>query len=248
MYLEHLVPKWISVISAPNCFINRVLNPHMVSFGLLANLDYLSKRGVFEGVDCVVDIGANIGQFAFMIQAILPKIQVFSFEPDSESFAKLEDNFEKYKIKGKCFSLALSNQVGEEMLNVYESSANNSLLPRVGESPSAVKTVNCNTLDLVSKSFGQVNSAFLKIDVQGAELLVLGGSKEFLGKCKFVQVEVSLSTAYTGNALIEDVIATMRSSGFVCWEILDVLRKKAPEDLGILEMDLLFRRLDDITF
>lgn len=40
----------------------------------------------------------------------------------------------------------------------------------------------------------------------------------------------------------------MRSSGFVCWEMLDVLRKKVAEDLGILEMDLLFRRLDDLTF
>ena len=45
-----------------------------MSFGFLANLAYLNKRGVFEGVDCVVDIGANIGQFAFMIQTALPSL------------------------------------------------------------------------------------------------------------------------------------------------------------------------------
>ena len=74
MYLEHLVPKWVSIISTPSCFVKRVLSPHIVSFGFLANLAYLNKRGVFEGVDCVVDIGANIGQFAFMIQTALPSL------------------------------------------------------------------------------------------------------------------------------------------------------------------------------
>ena len=56
--------------------------------------------------------------------------------------------------------------------------------------------------------------------------MVLSGSKKFLEKCRFVQVEVSLNTAYTENALIEDVIVAMHVAGFDCWEILDVPRKK----------------------
>jgi FkbM family methyltransferase len=242
MYLEHLVPNAFAIFSSPRCFIKRLLNPQLVSFGLMANLDFLKKRRVFDEVDAIVDIGANIGQFAYMIHSVLPDKPVFSFEPDSDCFSNLQDTFATHKISGRCFQFALSNKEERAELNIYESPANNSMLARNGEIPKVVKTIECRTLDGLKVEFESYQSFFLKIDVQGAELLVLEGAKEFLSNCKFVQLEVSLTTSYAGNAKIEDVLQAMRLAGFTCWEIVDVLRNKKPNELGIVEMDLLFRK------
>lgn len=242
MYLEHLVPNALAIFSAPRCFLRRLINPRLVSFGLMANLNFLKKRGVFDEVDAVIDIGANIGQFAFMIHSVLPDKPVFSFEPDSDCFSILQDTFSIHKIPGRCYPFALSNKEEQVKLNIYESPANNSMLARNGEMPKVVKSVDCRTLDGFRAEFEPHQSFFLKIDVQGAELLVLEGAKQFLSNCKFVQLEVSLTTSYAGNAKIEDVLQAMSLAGFICWEIVDVLRNKQPNELGIIEMDLLFRK------
>ena len=177
-----------------------------------------------------------------MIHTVLPNTPIYSFEPDPNCFALLGKTFSKHRIPGRCFPLALSNIQGSGVLNVYESSANNSFLTRDGEEPTDRESVNCETLDEISKNFGPINSVFLKIDVQGAELAVLEGAKRFLPFCKLVLVEVSLTGSYAGNALIEDVFAALRAEGFVCREIIDILRDRTGGKLGILEMDLLFYR------
>lgn len=243
MYLEHLVPKFITVFSSPKCFFKRLLHRDLVSFGLMANLNFLAKKGVFDGVDGVVDVGANIGQFAYMIHTALPHLAIYSYEPDPACFNRLQDTFSEHKIKGKTFAKALADSKGSINLNIYESSANNSILSRHNERVLSVQKVECSTLDLQYDELSSLKSIFLKIDVQGAELAVLSGAVELLKRCKFVQLEVSLVNAYNGNAHIADIMAVMRSAGFGCWEILDVLRKKKSNGLGILEMDLLFAKI-----
>ncbi len=242
MYLEHLVPFGFAALGAPSSFIRRLLYPRLVSFGLLANLSYLGRQGVFRKIDAIVDVGANIGQFAFMIHSVVPDINVYSFEPDPKCFSLLEKTFSKHQIPGRCFPMALSREQGSSVLNVYESSANNSFLQREGETPTDSTSVRCETLDAVSREFGAIKSVFLKIDVQGAELAVLAGAKRFLPLCQLVLVEVSLTSSYTGNAKIEEVFAALRAEGFVCREIVDIYRGRNADKWGILEMDLLFHR------
>jgi FkbM family methyltransferase len=242
MYLEHLVPNAFAILAAPRCFLKRLLNPRYVSFGLMANLNYLKKRGIFENIDAVIDVGANIGQFAYMMHTVIPNKPIFSFEPDDECFKTLQETHKKHHIVGKTFSFGLSDKCQKLDFNIYETSVNNSILVRKEETPKLVKTIEVKTLDEVSTEFTGYQSFFLKIDVQGAEMLVLDGAKRFLSSCKFVLLEVSLNEAYSASARIEDIIGKMRTEGFVCWEIVDVLRNKKPNELGILEMDLLFRK------
>lgn len=242
MYLEHLVPTGLAALFSPACFIRRLIHPDLISFGLFANLHALSRRGVFKEVDAIIDVGANIGQFAYMAHCALPDLPIFSFEPDPACFAHLQKTFLSHHIQGRCFPLAISDQAGQVQLNIYESTANNSLLHRQQENAVAVKNVTCATLDSLQEELFALNAPLLKIDVQGAELLALRGAKEFLKRCKFVLLEVALEASYDGNAHIAEVMVAMQSAGFTCWEIVDVLRKKKPDELGIAEMDLLFIR------
>lgn len=245
MFLDNLLPSFVGAIAAPQCFIKRLQHPSMVSFGLLANLAKMKSRGTISKIDSIWDVGANYGQFAFMAHNVWPDLPIYSFEPDSISYENLELNFNKFSIKGKSFCFALSDTVESKRLLRYSDNVNNSLLENDTYADSSIDsmTVACTTLDVISKLAPEVNSAFLKLDVQGFELVVLRGAEAFLDKCLFVLIEVSFSPTYSGGAHAGEIILAMRDYGFECIEILDLLRDKKSLH-KIIEADLLFKKIN----
>ncbi len=243
MFLDNLLPSFMAVAAAPLCFIKRIQHPDMVSFGLLANLTKMRTRGIIAGIDSVWDVGANLGQFAFMASNVWPDLPVYSFEPDPDSYEKLQDNFNKFSINGKTFSYALGDKVESKQLIRYANNVNNSLLKNNSFQGSEVESlsVKCTTLDVISKTVPDVGAAFLKLDVQGFELMVLAGARKFLEKSLYVQIEVSFSPTYSGGAHAGEIILAMREYGFECIEILDLLRDKNGSH-KIIEADFLFKR------
>jgi FkbM family methyltransferase len=242
MYLERLVSQKLAILAAPLCFMKRLIHPDLVSFGLMANLSLLARHGLFREIDGIIDVGANVGQYAYMVHSILPNVPVYSFEPDPECFCNLERTFAKFIIPGKCFQLALSDHVGLSTFNVYENRANNSILARNDFQAAGGRTVSvsCSTLDQLELEFAVFRKPMLKLDVQGFELTVLRGSKNLLKRCKYVQLEVSFRHAYQGNTHVADLFAVMRENGFRCLDILDTLRLPEAEGWGLREADLLF--------
>jgi len=153
-----------------------------VSFGLLANLAKMSSRGTIAGIDSIWDVGANHGQFAFMAHNVWPNLPVYSFEPDPDSYEKLQNNFKKFSIIGQTFCYALSDKVESKQLLRYADNVNNSLLKNDSYEDGITEslTVECTTLNAISRVASEVTSAFLKLDVQGFELAVLAGADSFL--------------------------------------------------------------------
>lgn len=245
MFLDNLLPSFVGAIAAPKCFITRLQHPEMVSFGLLANLAKMRARGTISKIDSIWDIGANYGQFAFMVHSVWPELPIYSFEPDPISYEKLEHSFNKFSIDGKSFCFALSDKVESKELLRYADNVNNSLLENDTYADSSIDsmTVECTTLDVVSKTTPEVSSAFLKLDVQGFELVVLRGAEAFLERCLFVLIEVSFSPTYSGGAHAGEIILAMRDYGFECIEILDLLRDKKGSH-KIIEADLLFKKIN----
>jgi FkbM family methyltransferase len=242
MYIEHLVSPYLAVIAAPRLFLKRLLHRDLVSFGLLANLDNMKRRGLFRDVDGIIDIGANTGQFAYMAHTVLPELPIFSFEPDPECFELLTRNFRRFGIPGRCFPFALADYQGEKPFFRYGNRENNSFLVRNDQDmvDTAPIIVDCKTLDAVSAEFDGLQAPFLKIDVQGFEKAVLQGADRFLARCKYVQIEVSFCHSYRDNSHAADILALLRDHGFSCIEILDLLRGKKSDGAMIREADLLF--------
>ena len=240
MFLDNILPSYLGALGSPKCFLKRLQHPELVSFGLLASLSAMRDRNVIANIDSIWDVGANQGQFAFMANTVWPTVPIYSFEPDPDSFEKLSANFKKFNILGKPYLSALSDKKEVKKLMRYGANVNNSFLVRNEETVSSVD-VACTTLDLMGDSMPSMRTAYLKLDVQGFELAVLAGAKEFLKKCKYVQVEVSFSPAYAGGATSYEVMSAMNSCDFECIEILDLLRNKTSAN-EIIEADLLFRR------
>ena len=244
MLLDNLLPPFVGLFAAPSSFIQRLKYPNLVSFGLLASLKKMRSKKIIVGIDSIWDIGANQGQFAYMANATWPGIPIYSFEPDPDTYKNLNLNFKLFNIPGETFCCALSDRVETKDLLRYKNGVNNSLLQRESDVETFLEhvIVECKTLDNISRSY-LVKSAFLKLDVQGFELVVLSGAVEFLNKCRYVQIEVSFSPTYTGAAHAGEIILAMRDYGFECIEILDLLRQKSGHH-KIIEADLLFQRLD----
>lgn len=243
MFLDNLLPGFMGALGSPACFLKRLKYPDMVSFGLLANLTKMRSRNIIFGIDSIWDVGANQGQFAFMANAVWPELPIYSFEPDPKSYKNLEYNFNKFSIPGETFCCALGDKVESKLLMRYADDVNNSLLQCNHGRDSVLEqiAVECTSLDVIARTVREVHSAFLKLDVQGFELVVLEGARNFLKKCRFVQVEVSFSPAYSDGAHVGEIILAMRKHGFECIEILDLLRDKGKGN-RIVEADLLFRR------
>jgi FkbM family methyltransferase len=247
MFLDNLLPQFFGVIGSPICFIKRILYPEMVSFGLLANLAKMKSKGVIRDIDSIWDIGANRGQFAFMANSIWPNLPIYSFEPEKTSYECLVKNFKKYSFIGKTYNCAISNDTQSKQFYRFQNDVNNSLLENSSYKEGFIDSelVSCNTLDSIFSDVKDVNSAFLKLDVQGFELSVLAGATNFLEKCLYVLVEVSFSPTYAGGAHAGEVITVMRENGFQCINILDVLRDPAAPN-KIMEADLLFENISQV--
>jgi FkbM family methyltransferase len=161
----------------------------------------------------VLDIGANIGFLTLNFAKRCPEGYVFSFEPDTENFAALENNilqndFENIRI----FKNALGAKSESALL--YKLYANNPGANRIlSEKPSPpyqVENVEVLVLDDVFEQIALPRVDVMKIDVEGFEVFVLTGSRKIIEKWKpvlFVELsEINLhQNGYSALSLIEFV-------------------------------------------
>ena len=142
---------------------------------------------------------------------------------------------------------ALANERGELPMDILRWDYSSSLLP-VDRSQSAVTekidlsvretiTVSVTTLDDLCDATGIQNADLLKLDVQGAELMVLRGADQILGHTRFVLTEVSFRPYYIGGASFEQILAHMRARGFRLLSLSEGFRDATGE---LVEGDALF--------
>ena len=178
--------------------------------------------------ETVIDVGANIGQFATTLNRYGFIGKIYSVEPSSEAYNKLLVNSRKstnWHILPRC---ALGKTEGFATLNISKNSYSSSLLQILPKHTSAApdsqfikeEKVNMQTLDAMFKDSDFLRrSCFLKIDVQGFEGEVLAGGIELMKKIGGVKIELSLSKLYEGQSSFEQLIGLIEDYGFMIWNI-----------------------------
>lgn len=201
------------------------------------------------GVDLVLDVGANQGQFASVIRRGGYDEKILSFEPLSEAHDKLlEKSSEdiKWDIYSRC---ALGDQNGEVEINIAGNMLSSSILPMLEShrraAPESVyqgkEVVPLKMVDTVAGPYiKRARAPFLKIDTQGFEWQVLDGALATLPKIQGVLVELSLVPLYEGQHLWLELIERLETSGFVLWAFEPVFRD--PFDGRTLQVDGTFFR------
>jgi FkbM family methyltransferase len=200
------------------------------------------------GLDTVVDIGANRGQFALCIRRLYPLAHIFSFEPLAKPARTYMRNFGS-DLRAHFFNKAIAPTAGSSSMHVSRWDVSSSLLPFAQAQhdnfpfteESAQESVSTSRLSECLDATSIAGCALLKLDVQGFELSALEGCSELLSRFSYVYVETSFVELYVGQALATDVLRYLLDRGFrlMCVANLSYGRAERP-----IQADFLFRTSD----
>jgi len=160
-------------------------------------------------VNCVFDVGANIGQTSLTVLARFPNTKVYSFEPHPDTFRRLAEGLKDQHAQ--VFNIALSDKSGEAELFTYDTDMINSLTPTSAFAVRFRKTgksipIITSTIDEFCSSCGVRTIDVLKVDTEGCDLKVLKGAAGKLGsqEIRFIYTEfndILERSGRTGGAL-----------------------------------------------
>ena len=172
----------------------------------------------------IFDVGANVGQFLIGVKNILPNAAVHSFEPDPKTFEYLTKNSARLK-NVTINNLALSEKDG--FLEFYQSKVSSEwsslVKPYTGDF-NLIK-VDSKKLDDYIASKSVVIIDLLKIDVEGAEMLVLKGGEKTLKISKFILVEASIDRS-EDNMKSSDILKFLFDKGFEIDSVGRIFRER----------------------
>lgn len=201
------------------------------------------------GVDLVLDVGANVGQFGAEIRSMGFGGRIVSFEPLSAAHARLAHaarNDPLWSVHPRC---AIGDYDGTVEINIAGNSVSSSILPMTEAHSSAAagsqyvgrEAAPMFRLDSVAAPYLQAHAgAFLKIDTQGFESQVLAGAAATLPRLKGILCELSLVPLYEGQQLWMEVMNRLRSQGFTLWNLQPGFAD--PRDGRTLQVDATFFR------
>lgn len=155
--------------------------------GLYASL-VLGGEYRFEAVknpSTIIDCGANIGVSTLALQREHPDSKIICFEPDRTNFQCLEENCSTFELNVELHNAAVWNTDG-----AVPFSTSRSLESRVSLNTPAEDDVDSQSVNSVRlRHWLDQPVDFLKIDVEGAEAVILEDSADKLHNVRHMFVE-----------------------------------------------------------
>jgi len=167
----------------------------------------LSIRGIYEPVttelikreikkgDIVLDIGAHIGYYTLIFAKLAGEEgRVFAFEPDLDNFTLLKKNVEFNGYPNVILEQkAISSKSGKAKLFLsYENIKGHTICDLQNNKPSIlVDSIKLD--DYFNDSNNRID--FIKLDVEGAELLALKGMNNLLNRNKKIKMIIEFYPA-----------------------------------------------------
>ena len=130
----------------------------------------------------VVDGGANCGIYTMAAAKLVgPSGRILSFEPGAEAFAALTKNIELNRLSNVCARrAALSDRKGKTRLYHFQPGPNSFSIGRPVNEAVESEEVATRTLDEIFREEKVDRVGLIKLDVEGAEELVLRGAGEII--------------------------------------------------------------------
>ena len=201
-----------------------------------------SRENPFEEQRCLVkspdnaiifDVGAHHGETSLLYRQLFPSATIYAFEPFPDSFEELRKNTAG-DPKVKVFNIGFSDADGPKPFCFNQSSATNSLFEtddRGAETwgggvleTSGHVTLPFTTIDRFVAAHNIHFIDILKLDVQGAEYLVLKGAEQCIGASKIglIYSEIITQPTYKGQKLLHEMLSMFHDSGFSLHSFYDL--------------------------
>ena len=185
----------------------------------------------------IFEIGACEGEDSIRYSNLFPNSTIYAFEPLKQNLARINSNINRYqKHNIAVVQLALSNKAGTAVFYVssgapegkqndekWDFGNKSSSLLEPDQHIDLIKFIDFKTrikvptitLSDFCKDNGITFIDYIHMDVQGAELMVLAGAKEFIHCIKVIWLEVSKMTLYKDQPLYDDIKIFMEQNNFV---------------------------------
>jgi len=234
-WLKELVRKGATLVG---CRIGRLPSVELLSAHLASVFARLE-------VNCVLDVGAHVGQYGRFLRNIGYRGSIVSFEPVLANFAVLEQRRAGDK-RWSCHRVALGRRQGTLPINVTSVTQFSSFLvpnryslEQFGgfSEVDRVETVPMRRLDsILDDLVADIPDPriFLKLDTQGYDLEVLGGAGERIERILGLQSEMSVKPIYEGMTGYVDALSSIGAMGFELTGVFPVVRDA---ELRIVEFD-----------
>lgn len=209
-------------------------------------------RAVFETlkINCVIDVGANVGAYGAMLRKNGYQGRIVSLEPVSEVYQTLNETAAHDK-SWLTMNVACGRRNETGTINVFDASVHSSLLP-----PSENMRVNIEstyierTEDVIIRRLDSLFEecvegiadarVFLKIDTQGFDLEVVEGAGECMERISGVQSELSIIPLYEGMPDYMQALSRYRQLGFEPTGFFHILHSATSHHL--IEFDAVLTR------
>ena len=175
-----------------------------------------------QNISLVLDVGANIGQFASRIRRQGYTGRIVSFEPLAKEFAQLQENAAD-DPGWECRHTALGSFNGTGEINRAGNSYSSSLLPmlerHIAHAPDSAyvgkEEISIARLDsLAEEIIRKDDRVYLKIDTQGYEMEVLKGSGNILGQVVLIELELTVVPLYENQVLHAEMAEHLNRLGY----------------------------------
>jgi len=198
---------------------------------------FQAQKRLFDKATSLVifDVGAYVGDITRTYRNIFPEATIYCFEPFPDSFKKLSRLTDGKFVK--CYQLALCEVNGRAKLQVDSDPSCNSLFsrPKSGARYYSNKAQNIGQIEVETKTLDTFCNReniseidILKLDVEGAEIKVLQGASEKLGKkhIGLIYTEVMFVPHYECGCLFYEVSGFLFQYGYTLFNLYNLKRAR----------------------
>lgn len=197
-------------------------------------LDHISELGFKP--QTVIDVGVASGTFALYRK--FPEARHILIEPLKEFEEDLK--FISLNYNAEYIVAAAGAKKGNTIINVHPDLVGSSIFKETEGSyvDGITREVPMITIDDLCQERKLKHPYLIKIDVQGAELMVLEGAASVLQHTEVIILEVSFFNCILGCPLLCDVVTYMKRHDFVVYDIFHFNYR--PLDKALCQVDMMF--------
>lgn len=208
--------------------------------------DHLKRLLWMLEIDCVLDVGAYVGDYGTLVRDLGYRGRIISFEPVRAAYEQLERRSADDDL-WTVQRLALGRRAEERTIHVARAGHFSSLLAPNAyglEEFAGLSEIERTEVVPVERLEGVLAAldgarVFLKVDAQGSDLEVLEGAGERLEAVAAVQFEAPIKPVYAGMPTPQDLVAHLGARGFELTGVIPVTRDR---HLRLIELDCLMVR------
>ena len=191
-----------------------------------SQVNYMKNLINFLSIDCIVDVGANTGQYArYLRDEVGYGGLICSFEPIPAHTAALRRDAArdpKWQVEEcalgrsaerKIFHVTSNTEFSSFLAPDMEFGDFNALAAVAEEIPVTVRTLD-DVVPRIRERHG-VKNIHLKLDTQGYDLEVLAGGKNTIGDVASLQSEMAVQRIYEGMPDFREATRFIEDQGFV---------------------------------